>query len=87
MRRAVNIFYQCVVGAVTILLALNLYGLSQRWHIRMMFAAISQGMAEAEGFSDDEKQKAKAKEDRLEADQHIPGSRTAKTFLFILLLG
>jgi hypothetical protein len=41
MRLAVNIFYQCVIGFITLVLALNLYQLSEGWHIRMAFAEIS----------------------------------------------
>jgi hypothetical protein len=81
MRRAVNIFYQCVVAVVTLALALDLFRLSQGWHIRMMFAVISQSSAVAENYpSIDEKQKAKAKEDLLEADKEVLAIAQQKPF-------
>jgi hypothetical protein len=81
MRRAVNIFYQCVVGVVTLALALDLYRMDQGWHLRMMFAVGSQGGAVTEDYpSDDEKQKAKAKEDLLEADKRIVAIAQQKPF-------
>lgn len=63
MRRAVNIFYQCAIGGVTIVLTVAIYGMCQNWHIRMTFAEISQAFAVTSSLTAaDETQKQKAKE-------------------------
>jgi hypothetical protein len=78
MRRAVNIFYQCVIGFVTLALALNLYQLSEGWHIRMLFAEMSQPLLVA---NPDEKEQQKEKEDMLEADRRILAIAQRKPFI------
>jgi uncharacterized protein with GYD domain len=85
MRRVVNIFYQCVIGVETILLALAIYGMCQAWHIRMMFAVISQEFADGSSLTaKDENEKMKAKEDLLESDKHILAVAQRKPFIAIM---
>ena len=82
MRRAIDIFYRCVVGGITILLALSIYGMSQQWHIRMMFAIISQQLTLAQSNpSDDEAKKTKTRDDLREVDIRILEIAQRKPFI------
>jgi hypothetical protein len=81
MRRAVNIFYQCAIGFITALLALGIYEKCQGWHIRMLFAEISQPLAVA---NPDEKEQEKEKADTLAADGRILAVAQQKPFIAIM---
>lgn len=82
MRRIVNLFYQCVIGLETILLALAIYGMDQQWHVRMMFAMISQQLTLAQSNpSDDEAQKMKTRNDLHEGDMRILTIAQRKPFI------
>ncbi len=81
MRRAVNVFYQCVIGFITLVLILNLYQLSEAWHIRMVFAEISQPLAVANA---DEKEQEQEKADMLAADRRILAIAQRKPFFAIM---
>jgi len=81
MRRAVNIFYQCAIGFVTMVLALGIYERCQGWHIRMLFAEISQPLAVA---NPDEKEQEQEKADTLAADRRILAIAKQKPFIAIM---
>src|ERR1700761_8882286 len=75
------IFYLCVIGYVTLVVASGMLRDCQSWHVRMAIAGLSQAVPVE---YPDQKQQEQAKADRLAADRHILALAQQKPFIAIM---